>query len=339
VTIKQASERGPVFAQLSRQLREQKYGADFIDRIIPSWWTPEAEADPNGLDHLKLLLAQNLGLDMPALLRDGRVQPVAPSGMRFKRSSDLKNEKPADPNLAYFSVLAKSVAATVGPSVAIPTNPKELHQQILAMPGVSCVKLPALLDYCWSRNIAVIHVDTCPVKKAGLDALVYRVNDRYVIIVVRKDGAEAGARAAFTIAHELGHIALGHVPENVGLIEDPSDEEKHLVDERKADDFAGVALSGGRYKSSWRHGAKRADTLAERAESYEQEWRIDAGHILLRWGFETGMWKNAIGACKHLYPLPAPTHDFINDVARKRLDTSRVSRDTQDLLERTLVAA
>ena len=59
--MKHTIERGPVFAQLLKQLIALEYQPKFLDAIIPSWWTPEAEASPNGLEHLKLLLAQYLG--------------------------------------------------------------------------------------------------------------------------------------------------------------------------------------------------------------------------------------------------------------------------------------
>jgi len=237
--------------------------------VIPSW-------------HLKLLLAQNLGLDVKALLKDGTIKPSAPSGMRFKRSTNLGQEKPADPNLAYFSRIAKSIAGMTEASAQIPGDPKELHAEIMAMTGVECVTLKAILDYCWSRNIAVVHVDKFPLSKKGLDALVYQVKGRYIIIVARKVGPEASARASFIIAHELAHIALGHVAENQGLIDDLSESERGKHEEGAADSFAADVLRGGRYKSTWRRGARRADTLAELAEQCGKEWQIDPGHMLYR---------------------------------------------------------
>lgn len=336
--MKPVIDRGPVFEELFQQLTALKYQPKFLEAIVPAWWTPEAEASPNGLQHLKLLLAQYLGLDMAVLLRDGQVKPVAPSGMSFKRSSDLQHVKPPDPNLAYFSRIVKSLAATVGPSLQVPTAASAMHEEILAT-GARCVTLAAILEYCWSRNIAVVHVDNFPVEKKGLDALVYRVKDRFVIIVARAIDAHASARASFIIAHELGHIALGHVLENTGIIDDPNEEERHRDDEAAADAFAAEALSGGRYKPTWRRGAIRADTLAERAEVYGKRWNIDPGVLLWRCAHEEALWRNAAAASRYLKALPAPTHRFINDVAKRYIDTSGVSEDTLHTIERTLITA
>jgi Zn-dependent peptidase ImmA (M78 family) len=332
-------ERGPVFDQLLKQLTALKYRPKFLEAAVPPWWTPEAEASPNGLEHLKLLLAQYLGLDMTLLLRDGEVKPIAPSGMSFKRSSDLQHVKPPDPNLAYFSRVVKSLAGTIQPSDSIPTVASELHSDILASTGAECVTLGAILDYCWSRQIAVVHVDNFPVEKKGLDALVYRVKDRYVIIVAREMDPTTSARASFIIAHELGHIALGHVQDNTGIIDDPSGDERHRQVEAAADAFAAEILSGGRYQRTWRRGSKRADTLAERAETFGKRWDIDPGAILWRCAYEEGLWSNATAAMRHLKPLPVSTHQFINDVARKHIDTSRISKDALHTIERTLNTA
>jgi hypothetical protein len=332
-------ERGPVFDQLLKQLTALKYRPKFLEAAVPSWWTPEAEASPNGLEHLKLLLAQDLGLDMTLLLRDGQIKPIAPSGMSFKRSSDLQHVKPPDPNLAYFSRIVKSLAGTIEPSHSIPTAASELHADILSSTGAQCVTLGAILEYCWSRSIAVVHVDNFPVEKKGLDALVYRIKDRYVIIVARQVDATMSARASFIIAHELAHIALGHVQDNTGIIDDPSDDEKRRQVEAAADAFAAEVLSGGRYKRTWRRGSKRADTLAERAQIFGRLWHIDPGAILWRCAYEEELWRNAAAAMRHLKPLPVSTHQFINDIARKRIDTSRLSKDALHTIERTLTTA
>jgi Zn-dependent peptidase ImmA (M78 family) len=259
--------------------------------------------------------------------------------MSFKRSSDLQHVKPPDPNLAFFSRVVKSLAGTIEPSHSIPTVASQLHAEILANAGAQCVTLGAILEYCWSRRIAVVHVDNFPVEKKGLDALVYRVKDRYVIIVARDIDPRMSSRASFIIAHELGHIALGHVQDNTGIIDDPSDDERHRQVEAAADTFAAEVLSGGRYKRSWRRGAKRADTLADRAETFGKRWDIDPGAILWRCAYEEGLWRNAAAAMRHLKPLPVSTHQFINDVAKKHIDTSRVSKDALHTIERTLTTA
>lgn len=334
---KQAFDRGAVLEHLREQFRALDYRADFVERAIPSWWTVEAEAEQNGLDHLKLLLAQRLGLDIEALRARDEVKPVAPAGMRFRRSSNLQAEEPPDPNLAFLSRVARFAAGSIEPSMTVPETGLQLHAAILAETGKKFVDLNGVLEFCWSRHIAVIHVDSIPMAKKGLDALVYGVNGRFVIIVLRSLGAERSADAAFTIAHELGHIALGHVGENLAIIDDPSDVERMRDTEREADAFAAEVLSGGRYKKSWRRGAQSGVTLAARALHYQSEWGIDAGHIVLRAAFDRDIqWANARAACKCL-PRPAKTpHDIINTLAMKELEVSRISKDAQEMLESTI---
>lgn len=327
----------PVLEHLWKQFRALDYRPEFLERAIPSWWTAEAVADPNGLDHLKLLLAQRLGLDIEALRDRDQVLPIAPMGMRFKRSSNLHSEEPPDPNLAFLSRVARFAAGAIEPSHPLPAAASTLHSAILAQTGRPFVDLEAILSYCWSRNIAVVHVDAIPMAKKGLDALVYGVKDRFVIIVLRKMGTEAWADAAFTIAHELAHIALGHVTENLAIIDDSSEAERARDTEREADTFAAQLMSGGRYRSTWRQGAKSGATLAERALRYQKEWQIDAGHIILRAAFDKDVpWANARAACKHLPQHSDVPRSFINTFALSHLDASRISKDAQEMLESTI---
>ena len=331
--------RGPIFERLNQQFKSLNYKPAFLDAAIPNWWTAEAETDPNGLDHLKLLLARTLGLDATELLKNGRVKPVAPTGMRFKRSSNLHDEEPANPNLAYFGSIVKSIAATIEPSLAIPTDPLDMHNAIRQTAGTNIVTLSSLIEYCWSRNVAVVHVDKFPLAKRGLDALVYSLNDRFVVILAREIGAELSSRASFILAHELAHIAKGHVAGNSGLIDDPSVSERRLAEEQSADAFANIVLGGGRYRPKWSGNTKRADSLAEKAEMLAAEWDIDPGHILLRFGFEKKLWPNATAAMRYLDPLPLPTAHFINGIALRKIDTSRVGGDAQALIEYALATA
>jgi hypothetical protein len=329
--------RGTVFAQLRSQLRKLHYQQTFLDRVVPTWWTPEAETDSNGLNHLKLILAQNLGLDVPALLRDDIVKPVAPSGMRFKRSSDLQNERPADPNLAFLARIVKSVASAIPPSEEIPRDALAIHSEIIGKPA-RCPDLDAILDYCWSKNIGVVHVEHVPVKKKGLDAFVSRVNGRFVLVVTRHISPESSARASFLIAHELAHIATGDVTENLALVEDPSEHEKRKSEEKKADRFACRVLDGDRYQRGWARGAKRGETLAANAEESAQALNLDPGHVLLRWAFEKDAWSNAQNALGFLDHPGVPIASIINRIAHEHIRSSELSNDARDLIHRNLVA-
>jgi hypothetical protein len=331
---------GPILAQVIKQLKKQKYREGFLDAVVPRWWTPDIEDDAGALAHVKLILARALGLDTKALLKENEVRPVAPSGMQFKRSIDLQTSEPPSPNLAYYSRLVKTIASGMEPSLPIPEDADDMNEQILAESGDRHVSLENIVNYCWSRNIGVVHVDNIPMVRKGLDALVYRYDERYVIIVARKMGIEGAARALFIIAHELGHIAMGHVEENCALIDDPNnDADRQKENEPAADAFALRVLSAGRYNESWAGKAKRADTLAAKAVEYSDIAGVDPGHLLLRLAFEEDAYGLVQGALKLIPCLDCNVHEFINRIARERIQAGPIDKDSRALLDRSLLAA
>jgi hypothetical protein len=336
-----STSAGPILSALMQQLKKQKYRPEFLESVVPSWWTADVESDSGAVAHLKLILARTLGLDTKALLKANKVLPVTPSGMQFKRSVDLQKSAPPSPNLAYYSRLVKAVASCMEPSLTLPTDPHKMHEEILSESDEGFVSLNGIVNYCWQRNIAVIHVDNVPVGKKGFDALVYPYDGRYVIILARKIGYEAAARASFIIAHELGHIAMGHVEQNCALIDDPanrSDRKKEY--EPAADAFASAVLSGGRYSKKWRGRALRPDLLAQRAEEYGSEFGIDPGHLLLRYAWEddaNGSPQKALFLLSET--LDCDVHAYVNDIARKHIQTDPISKDARALLDRSLKAA
>ncbi len=336
------STPGPILVAVMRQLKEQKYRKEFLESVVPAWWTPDIENDPGSMDHVKLILARALGLDAKALLRENRVVPVAPTGMQFKRSVDLENVAPPSPNLAYYSRIAKAIASVLEPSLEVPQDPIEMHAEILRESGEPYVSLGGIVNYCWGRNIAVVHVDNMPAGKKGFDALVYPHGGRYVIFLARKFGPEAYAKASFIVAHELGHIAMGDVEENSILVDDPAnDAEREKGNEPRANDFAGHVLSGGRYDPRWRGRALSAEALARKAEDFSRKVGIDPGHLLLRYAWES---KKGFGAPMDALSLldtlmDCDVHQFVNGIAREHIAFDPLSKEAKALLHRSLVAA
>jgi hypothetical protein len=335
------NDAGPVLARITKKLVAKGYQKAFLRSVIPTWWTPEVEQDPGGLAHLKLILARDLGLDLAALLDKDEIEPAVPTGMEFKRAIDLQNIEPPSPNLAYYSRLVKAVASAIEPSIAIPNDAGAIRADVLRNTAEPCVSLKAILEYCWRNHIAVIHVDKLPMKKKGFDALVYPYEGRYVIVLARKIGAQSAARASFIIAHELGHIAMGHIETNVALIDDAdSDDDRQKENEPAANAFAANLLAGEQYDQSWSGTAKSPQMLAKRALRYGAEMHIDPGHLLLRHGWESQ--SHGLGM-KALNKLPAPidvdTRDYINRIAQTHINSESLGKDVHALLSRSVIAA
>ena len=81
------------------------------------------------------------------------------------------------------------------------------------------VDLASLLSTCWSIGIPVGHLRVFPLDgHKGMHATAVRAKGSHAILLGRD--AHYPAPVAFDLAHELGHIMLGHLANHSVLIDD-----------------------------------------------------------------------------------------------------------------------
>jgi hypothetical protein len=99
-------------------------------------------------------------------------------------------------------------------------SPVELRESILNHSRY--VDLQQLLATCWALGVPVIQLRVFPLTTQSMHAMVIESGGRHAILLGRN--ASYPAPAAFTLAHEIGHIASGHIRGALALIdvEDPA---------------------------------------------------------------------------------------------------------------------
>src|SRR5262249_3747340 len=143
-----------------------------------------------------------------------------------------------------------------------------------------------LIDYCWSLGIPVIHLSSFPNAKRP-DGLCASVKGRPVIVLCKK--VMRSAWLLFILAHELGHVALGHIEDDGVLIDESMSDNVKDKEEDDANAFAIELLTGNadeRFSSSGRW--PNATQLAEVALETGTRLRIDPGHIVLNYAHTMG---------------------------------------------------
>ena len=91
------------------------------------------------------------------------------------------------------------------------------------------LSLPVALDFESFSRFEARTGSTLPLPKSGAEGLTVRHGGRYLVLY--NDRTECEGRRSFTLAHEIGHVLLGHVGE---------DEER---EEREANAFAASLLA------------------------------------------------------------------------------------------------
>lgn len=251
-----------------------------LSPLLPDWWTEEVEASPSGAQQAKIYLAKALSLRMrPFSETPPRVEFDLPGDKRFKKSAKTSE---ADVNLAVALARSASrlaISALDTQFTPPPSDALVIRERLLST-GAPWVGLSALLDYCWSVGIPVIHLAT-PLLGRKMDGIAMAINGRPSIVLSnnRKSGF-----LLFHLAHELGHIALGHVGANGTIVDDEIKKDDALnkdEDELAADQFAIQLLTGNAHGNLTLLQLMKAPALAQLAIQYGKDNKIDPTHIVL----------------------------------------------------------
>ena len=199
------------------------------------------------------------------------------------------------------------------------------------------MSLTSLLKYCWIKNIAVMHVTEIPGSRKGMDALVYRANGRNIIIITRSAKKNPPAWLSFLVAHELGHIALGHVEDNDLYADDCEPGETGSKEEDAANVFAGYVLAGDHIDD------RRKFMYPEQliAWAYHEGRRngIDPGHLVLRYAYRHGNGFPFALKAWNKRPIRTSHENVVNEMALARMRTGALSESMGELVENVLQLA
>jgi hypothetical protein len=302
---------------------------------MPDWWSAEAEAEPGALVDLKIILARRLGLDLTSLLEHGNVSLALPAAVKFKRSVRLAEQQPPEPFLAYCTAIARSAAAAMDQPSKLPAADGEAERAVVLSDGrVRWPSLNALLRRCWrDLGIAVVHTIEAPTSGKGFDAASFRIDGRVVIVLAKQ--ASHPAWALFWLAHELGHLGLGHVEEGAAIFDetDPSDDADD--EEASANSYALTLLGGKDLAEVLTVGEANAPSLASTALAVGESLEIYPGHLILRFAESTGEWDVAQAALARLSD-GSNVSATVNTLAGRFLDFSAIGDDSRDALKASL---
>ncbi|WP_312935247.1 ImmA/IrrE family metallo-endopeptidase [Pseudomonas sp.] len=250
--------------------------------LMPEWWSAEVEASPGAAQRAKIYLARALSLQIRAFSENPpRVAFDLPDQKRFKLSA-----KTSEDDVAVAVALAKSASRIALNAMdsgysQLPASAAEIRARILTG-GALWVGLEQILDLCWATGIPVLHLASPLLGRKKMDGIAMSIKGRPSIVLsnVRKQGF-----LLFHLAHELGHIALGHLSENGAIVDDEIKndecEEGRNFQEIEADRFAIELLTGNADTRLTLPRLIQARPLADTAVQFGKERQIDPTHAVL----------------------------------------------------------
>ena len=232
--------------ELREQLRKAGFASRAVDAVWPEWWSSEAEGSISATTELRYTVARRLGL-APGSLFGGDPTFIWKDETRFKNLGTTTEHEAAV--LASFAVSVGrcAVAATPRPDASVfPLAADELRSTILKTQPY--VGLAELLTLAWGLGFPVIYLEVFPLANKRMHAVAARLNDRYALMIGRQSRYQA--QVAYFLAHEFGHIALGHAEDSAALL----DVDEHVDDaasgtiealQRFADDSSDRRIGSG----------------------------------------------------------------------------------------------
>jgi hypothetical protein len=198
-----------------------------------------------------------------------------------------------------------------------------------------CVSLEALLAFCNEHGIPVAHFADFPNTVKKFHGMVTRCKGYPVIVPSLRD--RSPSRLSFIIAHELGHIALGHLEDGMTI----SEEEIGTVDlqddeESAANEFAAELILGQPDRVYYFPHYMTAERLAESAIEKSQRDRVDAGAIAWNYGWYKKSHFPVARKAAGLIEQNANAPQLINKHLSRSLDWESLSNDNQEYLASAL---
>lgn len=265
-----------------------------VKKLLPEWWEDDISNTPAGFQETSLILSKYLSIRYSSLLGDAEPTFVFPKH-KFKHSRNVE-EKDLTKVVALSSLAARLTleAYETKEQNFKEISAKSIRETLLAR-NSPWIDFNILLDYCWEIGIPVIFVENLPSPK--MQGLALQLQGRPVIILTSK---HKHGYLVFHLAHELGHIILGHVTDEEWVIDKTITEGNDDNHEVSANQFALEILTGksdAAYRSQYR---LYPDTLATSALDVGRENKIDPIHIVLNYGYTNGSMGVANAACKAL---------------------------------------
>jgi hypothetical protein len=306
-------------------------------RLLPSWWSPEIEKQPDGIAELAMHLGRRLSLDVGALL-SGQLRPNgAVTNIAFKHRAGTDAS-----SLAASSFIAASLAHTILAAMGskycgLPSTADELRTAIRKA-GSGNVSFGALVDLCWLRGIPVIPLPNLPVGIRKMDGAALQDDGRPAIVIAKRKSSRAWL--SFIVAHEIAHIALGHLKPGSSIVDvslrdmatyaTESDQDRQ---EAEADKFALEILGGREADATLTTWSSRmsAVEIAASARGAGQKLGVEPGHLVLRFAFKTRHWAECITALGFLTEDLDAEEELIRKL-RSHIDMDLVAEDLQDMV-------
>lgn len=318
---------------LYKKLSKLGLSATYVRQVgLPSWWSDELNDQPAAVLEGAGHISKRLHLNLESLLKDDQEVQFKPlPTTKFKFHNQHQSDTP-DVSARLASRVAEVVAYAVQATfVPIPEDVNQIRTQILQ--NHPQINLESILDYCWRHGIPVVYFNKYPPNNRKITGMIQWQGNSPVIVLSSKRTYRAWL--AFHLAHELAHLALGHVKEGI-LIDDEIEQDSKDQEEIDANKFAVQLLVKNLDDCFNGENITSGDHLKNKIKKcLNSESTVDPCALAFNFGWHHKEFKFAFSAAKKI-GCPQNGDKVINHFLENHLNWNNVNDDNMDHLEHIL---
>lgn len=299
--------------------------------VLPDWWQDSMAEAKSGHAEALAFISRHTGILIDSMLDDN--YPLTFADVKAKYylgGQNTQNE------IALAAKLATAAATQVSgaiktPYAGIASDAKKIRSEILSG-GADCVSFEALLKWCWHNGIGVIPINKFPPRQTKMKAMLTYPGKNPVIVLC--DNHVYHAWQLFHLAHEIGHLALGHVPPNTEWIDaeishssEKISGENYSEEENAATQFGVALITGENEPPLHSQPGLFTEQIVAYARDRSAKLHIDQGFIALNHGWRNGREGASMSALRMIEPAPK-AQQLMHHYLQENLDTDLISEDT-----------
>lgn len=310
-----------------------------VKQLLPDWWDDDVAASPAGFQSAAMRLARLFSLRFSSLAGEGPAE-FALTPRCFKRQNHIDIDRLDLASSLAFLACRLTLRAFERPFTSESLSAADLRERLLER-GNPWVDFQGLVDLCWELGIPVVFAPSLPSPK--MQGLALKIEGRPAIVLT--SGRKYGY-LVFDLAHELGHIILGHVSDKSWVIDQKidahaKDEDAQSIDiELEANRFALELLTDNPHTQFSSRFRLTGEQLAHQSLVYGRKNKIDPMHIALNYAYSKNMMAVGNIAINNLVSelaINESDQDFCRAVFLRHVDIENLDDDERTL--RQLIGA
>lgn len=320
-------------SHLYEKVKSAGFTLPYIKKLLPDWWDDALANSPSGKQFASLFLSKRFSICYDSF-KDDSAQVMFNLGGNHKYKHRV-NASESDLNVA--TAIAYSAARVAAENFKIPYNDTvNLDWHVVRdniLKSNPWVSLPLLIEFCHSIGIPVVFIKNFPPKCKKMAGVALQISGRPVIVLTQ---AQKYGYMLFDLAHELGHIAKGHLNESNGCVFVDRKIDSQATDELEAEAnrYAFGILSGKetlRISSDYNLKARQ---LADAARLYGSENHTDPTHVALNYAYMKGHWGVATDALKTICSNEPTDQNVAIKYLMESIDCDAINDDDLELIKK-----